>query len=113
MEHRVFVSSTFTDLEDYRVGVLNAILELGATVVAMEHFGARDERPREECLRIISKESDSFVGIYAHRYGFVPRGFTKSITEAEYDAAEKSISKAREACEEYDLSDLDLSCLFG
>lgn len=53
----------------------------------MEHFGARDARPLNECLRVVSQESDSFVGIYAHRYGHVPTGSTKSITEAEFNAA--------------------------
>lgn len=87
MEHRVFVSSTFTDLRDHRAAVQDAIRQLGAVDVSMEHFGARDARPREECVRLISQESDSFVGIYAHRYGHVPSGSSKSITEAEFDAA--------------------------
>jgi hypothetical protein len=56
----------------------------------MEHFGARDARPKDECLRIIAEESDSFVGIYAHRYGYLPRGSRKSITEMEFDAAESA-----------------------
>jgi hypothetical protein len=87
MKHRVFVSSTFTDLRDHRASVQDAIRQLGAVDVSMEHFGARDARPREECVRVICKESDSFVGIYAHRYGYVPRGSSKSIPEAEFDAA--------------------------
>jgi Domain of unknown function (DUF4062)/prokaryotic YEATS domain len=90
MEHRVFVSSTFSDLKDHRATVQAAIRQLGATDVSMEHFGARDARPRDECLRIIGQESDSFVGIYAHRYGHVPAGSKKSITEAEFDAAERA-----------------------
>jgi len=90
MQHRVFVSSTFTDLREYRACVQDAIRQLGAVDVSMEHFGARDARPREECIRVISEESDSFVGIYAHRYGYVPSGFSKSITEAEFDAATKA-----------------------
>jgi hypothetical protein len=53
----------------------------------MEHFGARDARPTDECTRLITQESDSFIGIYAHRYGSVPRGASKSITEAEFDVA--------------------------
>jgi len=53
----------------------------------MEHFGARDERPAEECVRIVREESDVFVGIYAHRYGFVPDGSSTSISEMEYLAA--------------------------
>ena len=39
------------------------------------------------CLRMIAEEADFFVGIYAHRYGFVPDGDSVSITEAEYLAA--------------------------
>ena len=87
MQHRVFVSSTFVDLKDHRASVQVAIRQLGAVDVSMEHFGARDARPSEECMRIISQESDSFVGIYAHRYGYVPTRSSKSITEAEFDAA--------------------------
>jgi len=84
---RVFVSSTFVDLERHRDAVLEVIRRLGATTVAMEQFGARDERPKEECLRIIRDETDLFVGIYAHRYGSIPPGDELSITEQEYDAA--------------------------
>jgi len=56
----------------------------------MEHFGARDERPAEECVRLVTKESDIFVGIYAHRYGFVPDGGEISISEMEYKAASEA-----------------------
>lgn len=87
MSHFVFVSSTFVDLVDHRETVQSAIRQLGAVDVSMENFGARDERPKDECLRIISEECDTFVGIYAHRYGFIPNGDSKSITESEYDAA--------------------------
>jgi hypothetical protein len=83
----VFVSSTYVDLVEHREAVQRAIRQLGDTDVSMEQFGARDERPKAECLRIIQDESDLFVGVYAHRYGFVPDGEQKSITESEYDAA--------------------------
>jgi hypothetical protein len=85
--HRVFVSSTFVDLRDHRSTVQDAIRQLGAIDISMEHLGARDARPLDECIRLVSKESDSFVGIYAHRYGHIPAGSLKSITEAEFDAA--------------------------
>lgn len=87
MNKRVFVSSTFKDLEEHRKAVLNSIRQLGAIDVAMEHFGARDERPLSECLRLVTEETDVFVGIYAHRYGYIPKGETISISEAEYNAA--------------------------
>ena len=53
----------------------------------MEHFGARDERPVHECVRLVQKETDLFVGIYAHRYGYIPEGSDTSISELEYRAA--------------------------
>jgi len=88
--HTVFVSSTYIDLAEHRTAVQSAIRQLGAVDISMENFGAREERPKTECLRIIYEESNSFVGIYAHRYGFVPAGENKSITESEYDAAGQS-----------------------
>jgi len=83
----IFVSSTFVDLEDHRASVREIIRQIGAVDVAMEHLGARDERPKDECVRLIQKESKAFIGIYAHRYGHIPKGDTCSITESEYDAA--------------------------
>lgn len=87
VSHSVFISSTFIDLSEHRATVQSAIRQLGAVDISMENFGARDERPKDECLRVIADEVDSFVGIYAYRYGFVPKGDSKSITETEYDAA--------------------------
>jgi len=84
---RVFISSTFTDLAEYRKTVQGAIRKLGAIDVSMENFGARDERPVDECIRLVREESDLFVGIYAHRYGYVPEGAEMSISEMEYKAA--------------------------
>jgi hypothetical protein len=87
MQHRVFLSSTFVDLTEHRKAVQDAIRQLGAIDVSMEHFGARDERPADECIRIVRDESDVFVGIYAHRYGYIPDGADISVCEMEYRAA--------------------------
>jgi HAD superfamily phosphoserine phosphatase-like hydrolase len=87
MAKRVFVSSTFSDLVDYRASVRDAIQKLGAVDIAMEKFGSNDERPKDLCIRIVSAETDIFVGIYAHRYGFMPAGYTISISQMEYEAA--------------------------
>jgi hypothetical protein len=80
----VFVSSTFQDLQDHRESVREVIRKLGATDVSMETLGARDERPKNECVRLLSEESQLFVGIYAYRYGYLPHGDPVSITETEY-----------------------------
>jgi hypothetical protein len=90
MSHRVFLSSTFTDLATYRAVVQTAIRQFGAIDVSMENFGARDERPVNECLRLVREESDLFVGVYAHRYGHIPDGAEISITEMEYKAASEA-----------------------
>ncbi|MDH4462058.1 MAG: DUF4062 domain-containing protein [Flectobacillus sp.] len=87
MHKKVFISSTFTDLKEYRESVQHGVRQLGLIDISMENFGARDERPKDECLRIIKEESDLFVGIYAHRYGFIPKGDKLSITQLEYLAA--------------------------
>jgi hypothetical protein len=90
MNHRVFLSPTFTDLTEYRSTVQRAIRQLGAVDVSMEHFGARDERPADECVRLVRQESDLFVGIYAYKYGYVPDGSDVSISEMEYKAASEA-----------------------
>jgi len=90
MAYRVFLSSTFSDLSDYRKTVQEAIRQFGAIDVSMEHFGARDERPADECVRLVKKESDLFVGIYAHRYGYIPDGSDISVSELEYRAASEA-----------------------
>jgi hypothetical protein len=87
MKKQIFISSTFEDLKDYRASIQETVRQIGANDISMEYFGARDERPKQECIRIINDESDIFVGVYAHRYGFIPDGENISILEAEYDAA--------------------------
>lgn len=90
MHHRVFLSSTFSDLAIHRQAVQRAIRQLGAVDVSMDHFGARDERPVDECVRLVREESDIFVGVYAHRYWYVPDDTDTSISELEYNAARKA-----------------------
>ena len=83
---RVFISSTYQDLTEYRKKTAEAIERLGQRGVRMEVFGARPENATYVCRSEIG-ESDIFVGIYAHRYGFIPEGFQQSITEMEYHFA--------------------------
>ena len=83
---RVFISSTYEDLAEYRGHVADAIERLGQERVRMEVFGARPLKAERACLDEIN-ESGAFVGIYAHRYGYVPPGSNKSITETEFDFA--------------------------
>ena len=83
---KAFLSATYADLKDYRRAASEALERLGHEVAKMEAFGARPEDPTNACLRDID-QSDLMVGVYAHRYGFVPDGATISITEQEFDYA--------------------------
>jgi CheY-like chemotaxis protein len=53
----------------------------------MEVFGARPESATVACFGEIDS-SDAFIGIYAHRYGYIPTGMDVSITEQEFDFAQ-------------------------
>lgn len=71
---------------EHRLAVADAIERLGLALGRMETFGARPEQASEACYEEV-ESSDLFVGIYAHRYGFVPPVSETSITEAEFDHA--------------------------
>ena len=71
---------------EYRKKASDAIERLGQQGVRMEVFGARPEQATDACLDEIEL-ADAFVGMYAHRYGFVPEPSSTSITEQEFDDA--------------------------
>ena len=83
---RVFISSTFIDLQEYRQAVFSSILALGNTGEDMVHWSA-DERSAAAASRSRVQESDVLILLLAHRYGSIPEGSTESIVEAEYNAA--------------------------
>ena len=83
----VFVSSTFQDLKDYREAVRAAIRRLGAVDIAMENMGSTEERPKNECERLIREDASAFVGIYARCWGYTPPSDEASITAHEYQVA--------------------------
>jgi hypothetical protein len=83
---RVFLSSTYEDLVDYRAKAANALERLGQQGVRMEVFGARPQSATAACFDEI-RTSDAFIGIYAHRYGYTPDDAKISITEQEFDFA--------------------------
>jgi hypothetical protein len=83
---RVYVSSTYQDLKEYREQVRLALQTMGHEAVAMETYGARDDRPVDLCLRDVAA-CDLYVGIVAWRYGHVPDDHDHSITELEYRQA--------------------------
>jgi predicted ATPase len=83
---KIFISSTYEDLKEHREAVSKAILRLGHQPIEMEDFGSRPDAWNRAALNAIDGCS-AFVGIYAHRYGSIPKGETLSITEQEFDKA--------------------------
>ena len=90
---RVFISSTYEDLKQYRRAAAEACLSLGHLAVGMEDFSAEDERPVEKTLAEVAK-ADIYLGIVAWRYGYIPPGRRHpenlSITDLEYREAREN-----------------------
>ena len=84
--YKVFISSTYEDLKEYRQKAINVVNRYKCVPLAMEFFMSQPEEPTEVAKKEV-EECDFFVGIYAHRYGFVPEGQKKSITQQEYELA--------------------------
>lgn len=85
---KIFLSSTYEDLVDHRAKAAQAVERLGQHGIRMEVFGARPGEATAICLDEIDS-SDAFVGIYAHRYGYIPDRSETSITEQEFDFAQQ------------------------
>jgi len=84
---RVFVSSTWLDLQSERAAVEKALQRMHQTKLnGMEYFGSRDETTREVSLKEVDR-SDIYVGIIGGRYG-------SGITKEEYQrASEKPLPR--------------------
>jgi CheY-like chemotaxis protein len=85
---KIFLSSTYQDLIEHRTKAAQAIERLGQHGIRMEVFGARPGEATLVCLDEIDS-SDVFVGMYAHRYGYIPRDSEVSITEQEFELAQE------------------------
>jgi len=82
----VFVSSTFTDLQEERQAAVSAILKSGHIPAGMELFTAGDKSQWETIKRWID-ESDIYVLILGGRYGSIEEESGLSYTELEYNYA--------------------------
>ncbi len=86
---KIYISSTFLDLKEYRQAAATQLALEGHEVVAMETYVASDERPRDKVEADVAA-CDVYVGIFAWRYGYVPPHDNEkklSITELEYRKA--------------------------
>jgi hypothetical protein len=88
-QKQVMISSTARDLPHHRKEVMDACLRQGMFPNMMEHLPASDAEAISASLTLVD-EADIYVGVFAHRYGYVPKENNPrqtSITEMEYNRA--------------------------
>ena len=91
LQLKIYLSSTFVDLEQHREKIYRGLRALRHDVVAMEDYVAADQRPVDQCLKDV-RDADVYVGVFAWRYGYVPKDDNpegRSITELELREAER------------------------
>jgi tetratricopeptide (TPR) repeat protein len=86
MAKSVFISSTSVDLKKYRLAAMQVCEQLGFEPIAMENFEAMGVGATEGSKRKL-RDADLYVGIIAHRYGYIESGHERSVTEIEFDYA--------------------------
>jgi tetratricopeptide (TPR) repeat protein len=83
------ISSTARDLPEHRKEIMDACLRQGMFPLMMEHLPASDTEAISVSLKLVD-DADTYVGVFAHRYGYVPKENNPrqiSITEMEYERA--------------------------
>jgi hypothetical protein len=89
---KVYISSTYQDLVDYRAAVDRTLRRMGHDVIGMEQYVAEGSKPVDRCKADV-RAADAYVIIVAWRYGYVPGRNAKSpdlrsITEIELAEAQ-------------------------
>ncbi len=93
MAIKVFISSTSQDLSAYRSAAVEECIRLGMLPIPMELFEAMALGANAGSRRKLDG-ADLYVGIFAHRYGYVEPGHVASVTENEFDhAGERGIDR--------------------
>jgi hypothetical protein len=69
---KIYLSSTYRDLEAHRAAVAGVLRRMGHQALGMEDYVAEGARPLHRCLADVVA-CDAYVGILAWRYGHVPR----------------------------------------
>src|SRR4051812_20981291 len=75
---RIFVSSTFEDLREHRAAAIRVLRQLGHEVLAMEDLVALSAAPLTKVSEMVDR-SEAYVGIFAWRYGYIPRPGTPGV----------------------------------
>ena len=83
---KVFVASTYQDLQDYRAAATRSVLMAGNLSEDMSYCRQAILR-RWMCHAAASGRRDLMILLIAHRYGTPPEGHDRSVTELEFDRA--------------------------
>ena len=86
MKTKVFISSTYRDLKNFRRQIWDDFTDENIELLGMEKFGAGTSAPLETCLVEIDK-CDIYVGVIGYMYGSVEEKTLKSFTQLEYEKA--------------------------
>ncbi|MDJ0949453.1 MAG: DUF4062 domain-containing protein [Alphaproteobacteria bacterium] len=86
---KIYISSTYSDLQEYRQAAYDFLRSMRHDVVAMEDYPAKDGRPLDVCLADVAA-CQVYIGIVAWHYGHIPTDQERSITELEYQQACRS-----------------------
>ncbi|ETR68849.1 MAG: hypothetical protein OMM_04315 [Candidatus Magnetoglobus multicellularis str. Araruama] len=78
---KIYISSTFKDLNAHREAVYKTLRQWGHDAIAMEDYVASDKRPLDKCLNDVAS-SDIYMGLFAWRYGYVPSDQDKSMAQS-------------------------------
>ncbi len=68
---KIYLSSTFEDLRDYRAAVDRVLRQMGHDVIGMEQYVAEQSTPLARSTDDV-RSADVYVVLVAWRYGYVP-----------------------------------------
>lgn len=83
---RVFISSTVLELPEHRAAAVDACLRVGVEPIVMESWVGSDADDLQQAWTELDR-SDIYLAILSFRYGHIPPGQEKSLTELEYERA--------------------------
>lgn len=86
---RVFVSSTYEDMENYRDAAISALTSMDILPVGMEQFVSSPDKSLDVCLSEV-RRCQLFISIIGMRYGSVDEETGKSYSQLEYEEAVKN-----------------------
>jgi hypothetical protein len=52
---RIYISSTYSDLQESREAVYRVLRKMGHDAIAMEDYVATDQRPLDKCLADVAR----------------------------------------------------------